>query len=111
MVMEPPQTVDVDSAVKYPDGLHQSGGSGSSLAQKVDLVGQTEDVAHSRRVPVSCHRQCPPRVSAAVCSGACVGALCTFVSYLTAAGAGGGFDELVPVPKPSRPRCPAPRIP
>jgi len=51
MVMESPQTVDVDRTVIDPDTLQQVGRSGRSLAAKRALVDQIEYVAHSLKVP------------------------------------------------------------
>src|SRR4051812_11335718 len=46
MVVEPPQTVDVDRAVVDPDNLTPAGGSGRPLEVKYGLVDQIEYVAH-----------------------------------------------------------------
>ena len=51
VVVEPPQTVDVDRTVVDPDHLAPAGGAGRPLEVKDCLVDQIEYVAHFPRVP------------------------------------------------------------
>jgi hypothetical protein len=46
MVVEPPQTFDVDGPVVHPNALQHVAGPGGLLAEKVDLVYQVDYVAH-----------------------------------------------------------------